>query len=251
MTALSSNLHFVQGPLSNWIVMTDGTSASLIDSGYPADAQLVERSVRAAAGGNFTVVEHLVTHAHTDHIGSAELLRQSQGTVVRCAAAEVEHLSRTERHQITFRSVLPRLWKPRIAAWAIAAVRAGGLADVGVQSAETFSDGEELQLPGRPIAMALAGHTAGHSAFYFPAEATLVLGDALVSAHPTSAHRGAQFLHKIFRGDNAETTTALERLLPLHVRTILPGHGPLLRITLAEAVKHAQRVHERAHRRLK
>jgi glyoxylase-like metal-dependent hydrolase (beta-lactamase superfamily II) len=237
---ISPAVHFVRGPLVNWVVLTDGERHALIDTGYPRDRHLVEASLREVCGAGARVSTVLVTHAHTDHIGSAEYFRAEHGARVLCGPEELRHVAREELHQVTVRDLLPHLWRPRVLAWSIAAVRAGGLADVAVQGAEAFPYGVPLDLPGSPVALHLPGHTAGSAAFFLPAERAIVTGDALVTGHPTTWQRRLQVLHPVFATDPDEAVRSLQVLRGLSAEVILPGHGPAARMPLNDALETAR-----------
>jgi glyoxylase-like metal-dependent hydrolase (beta-lactamase superfamily II) len=239
IASISRTVHFVRGPLVNWVILTDGARHALIDTGYPGDRTLIEASLREVCGPGARVSTVLVTHAHTDHIGSAEYFRVQHGARVLCGPEELRHLGREELHQVTVRDLLPHLWRPRMLAWAIAAVRAGGLAEVAVSEAEPFPYGIPLDLPGSPVPLHVPGHTAGSAVFELPGERAIVTGDALVTGHPTTSARGPQLLHPVFSSDHGRAVRSLELLGGLDVDVLLPGHGPAARMSLSAAVRRA------------
>lgn len=227
VTDIAPGVAFAQGPLSNWVVLVGDGEVALIDTGYPADFALLERSIARAGGAGLPITTLLVTHAHSDHIGGAARLVREFGTTVLASEDELPGVRRDVVEQITVRDLLPHAWRPRVAAWAVRAVRAGGLADVGVRSAGALPNGPLRVAGSTVVPVRVPGHTSGHTAFVLPEADALVSGDALVTAHPTTRRRGPQLLPDMFHTDPVRARAALATLAELHTGVLLPGHGPL------------------------
>jgi glyoxylase-like metal-dependent hydrolase (beta-lactamase superfamily II) len=224
-------VHFVEGPSSNWTVLVGADTATLVDAGYPKDLALVLRSLDEVAPGR-PLEAVLITHGHSDHIGSLAGLRERWAPRVFAGRAEIPNVRRDVLHQVGFRQVLPRLLRRGVAGWALHAVASGGLADVAVTEVEPIDENRPLVFSGHTvIAVPSAGHTPGHTAYELPGAHLLITGDALVTGHPTSRRPGIQSLHAMFHTDpdGAERSLASLRQLARPGTVILPGHGPLLR----------------------
>ncbi|GAA4675111.1 MBL fold metallo-hydrolase [Frondihabitans cladoniiphilus] len=237
MTEVADDLFFVRGMSSNWVIIGGSDTATLIDTGYPGDAELLDASVEAAGFKTCDVSSILVTHAHADHIGSAERYRREFGTRILALDTEVGHLKREFLEQVSPKTALPHLIKPRFARWMHMAVRKGhGLDDVTVAQAAAVPAEQPLPFPGAPIAIPTPGHTRGHAAYWFAEARILVSGDALITGHETSKRTGPQMLHTVFHHDEPGALRSLARFAGLDARLVLPGHGDVWSGDLTVAV---------------
>ncbi|MFC3349153.1 MBL fold metallo-hydrolase [Streptomyces echinoruber] len=244
---VADGVHLVDGGIVNWVVLAEGGELTLIDTGYPGDRRRLLDSLAAVGGSPEAVRAVLVTHAHNDHLGSAEYLRAAHGTPVLLHPAEVPHARREFLHQVTPGQVLRNAWRPGVLPWALHAVRAGGTARIPVAAPGPFPVREPLDLPGRPVAVPTPGHTDGHVAFHLPRAGVVVSGDALVTGHPTSRRRGPQLLPGMFHRERERAAASLEVFEKLAADLLLPGHGPLHRGPVRRA---AQQAREKAFPRL-
>ncbi|NBM19278.1 MBL fold metallo-hydrolase, partial [Streptomyces sp. GC420] len=186
LVRVADGVHLVHGSNTNWVILSDGDAATLIDCGYPGDRELVLESLAATGHRPEAVAAILVTHAHNDHIGSAEHFSRAYGTPVLLHEDEVPHARREFLHQVSVGTVLRNAWRPGVLPWAVHAIRSGGTADSRVTGPRAFPTTGPLDLPGRPVPVHTPGHTAGHCGYELPEAGVLVSGDALVSGHPTS-----------------------------------------------------------------
>ncbi|GAA4267548.1 MBL fold metallo-hydrolase [Frondihabitans peucedani] len=228
---VAPGIHFVEGPASNWVVLTGDGTASLIDAGYPGDIDLVRGSLRQVADG-LPLSTIAVTHGHSDHTGGIrELLGDHPGARVVSSEAELPNIRRDVTHQVTAGAILPHLVKPRFARWLRHAIRAGGLTDVAVADPVGLADGQELDLSGHPVRVRVTpGHTPGHTVYELLDAGAVATGDALVTGHAVSTVRGPQSLHPMFHHDRPAALALFHELdREWSGRTLLPGHGPILR----------------------
>ena len=237
---VADGTYLVHGSNTNWVILTDGDAVTLIDTGYPGDRELVLDSLASVGASPEAVTAVLITHAHNDHLGSAEHLRSTYGTPVYLHEAEVPHARREFLQQVTVGEVLRNAWRPGVLPWMVHALRSGGTEQHPVTAPEAFPAAGPLDLPGRPVPVHTPGHTAGHCAFHFPDTGVVVSGDALVSGHPTSRVRGPQMLTDMFHRERATAVASLDVLAELDGELLLPGHGPLHEGSVRDAARLAR-----------
>ncbi|WP_155059923.1 MBL fold metallo-hydrolase [Streptomyces blattellae] len=236
---VADGTYLVHGSHTNWVILSEGESVTLVDTGYPGDRAHLLASLAEVGSSPEAVAAVLITHAHNDHLGSAEHLRGTYGTPVYLHEAEVPHARRDFLHQVTIGKVLNNGWRPGVLPWAVHALRVGGTAHVPVAEPQAFPARGPLDLPGRPVPVHTPGHTLGHTAFHLPQAGVVISGDALVSGHPTSRARGPQLLPDMFHHERARAVTSLEILESLDADVLVPGHGPVHRGPVGEAARHA------------
>ncbi|MEU5088380.1 MBL fold metallo-hydrolase [Streptomyces sp. NPDC021356] len=238
-------VYAVTGSNTNWVIVKEGDSCVLVDSGYPGDHDAVLASLGMLGLRPESVAAVLVTHAHNDHIGAAERLRAAHGVPVLMHEEEVPHARRDFLDQVSIGQVLAQAWRPGVLPWALHALRAGGTEHVPVAGPQAFPAPGPLDLPGSPVPVHTPGHTKGHCAYHLPRSGILISGDALVTAHPASRTAGPQLLPDMFHTDRATALGALTTLEGVEADVVVPGHGPVHRGSVKEA---AGRAYERAQR---
>ncbi|WAL63906.1 MBL fold metallo-hydrolase [Amycolatopsis cynarae] len=240
VTRVADSAYLVAGTAVNWVVLTDGDAVTLIDAGYPGDAGAVEAALEGIGYRIEQVEAVLVTHAHIDHVGGLSGLLGRARFPVYLSEREVHHARGEYRQSAGPADVLGRLWRPGFPGWALSILRAGALRHVKLPDARPFPAPGPLDLPGRPVPVPTPGHTSGHSAYHLPELGAVVSGDALVTGHPTSPAAGPQLLMPFFSHDNTLAGASLDALAALDADLLLPGHGPLHRGPVREAVARAR-----------
>lgn len=204
--------------LVNFYAVEDGGRWTLLDAGVPGFwPQLEANGIRPDA-----VEAVVLTHPHSDHVGVAERLRQAGARVYvheadRGPATTAKPAGKNER------SSLPYL--RHAAAWKLMAhlARNGGLKPQPIGEVTTFSDGEQLDVPGRPRVIHTPGHTDGHCVF--TVDGALVVGDLLCTLDPLTGARGPRLLPRALSRSTAQVVESLARIQGLDVETVYLGHG--------------------------
>ncbi|MZD59092.1 MBL fold metallo-hydrolase [Streptomyces sp. SID5606] len=240
---VADGTYLVHGSHTNWVILADGDAVTLVDTGYPGDRRQLLDSLAAVGSSPEAVAAVLITHAHNDHLGSAEYLRAAHGTPVLLHEAEVPHARRDFLQQVSVGTILRNAWRPGVLPWTVHVLRSGGTERHPVAAPAPFPAPGALDLPGRPVPVHTPGHTDGHCVFHLPGAGVVVSGDALVSGHAISRIDGPQLLPDLFHHDRARAVDSLDVIAGLDGDLLLPGHGPLHRGPVKDA---AERARERA-----
>ncbi|MEV5809920.1 MBL fold metallo-hydrolase [Streptomyces parvulus] len=240
---VADGTYLVHGSHTNWVILADGDAVTLVDTGYPGDRRQLLDSLAAVGSSPEAVAAVLITHAHNDHLGSAEYLRAAHGTPVLLHEAEVPHARRDFLQQVSVGTILRNAWRPGVLPWTVHVLRSGGTEQHPVAAPAPFPAPGALDLPGRPVPVHTPGHTDGHCVFHLPGAGVVVSGDALVSGHAISRIDGPQLLPDLFHHDRARAVDSLDVIAGLDGDLLLPGHGPLHRGPVKDA---AERARERA-----
>ncbi|WP_226487226.1 MBL fold metallo-hydrolase [Streptomyces parvulus] len=240
---VADGTYLVHGSHTNWVILADGDAVTLVDTGYPGDRQQLLDSLAAVGSSPEAVAAVLITHAHNDHLGSAEYLRAAHGTPVLLHEAEVPHARRDFLQQVSVGTILRNAWRPGVLPWTVHVLRSGGTEQHPVAAPAPFPAPGALDLPGRPVPVHTPGHTDGHCVFHLPGAGVVISGDALVSGHAISRIDGPQLLPDLFHHDRARAVDSLDVIAGLDGNLLLPGHGPLHRGPVKDA---AERARERA-----
>ena len=237
LSAITDTVHFVQTDLVNWTLVTDGDGVMLIDAGYPGSRDDVLASLSQLGFAVDELRAILLTHAHIDHFGTAIWLAKTYGTPVYCHAAEVGHARREYLEQASPLDVAMHAWQPRWLKWSMMISRMGALTREGIPTSQPLTEEIAAALPGSPKAVPTHGHTGGHCSFLI--DGVLVAGDALVTGHPVSTRSGPQLLPDLFNHDQQGCVRSLAALGLLDTEVLIPGHGPVWRGRIRDAVAQA------------
>lgn len=223
----------------NVVILREGNAFTLVDGGYPRDVAAVESAIRALGGRPESIEGLLLTHAHIDHMGAIAAFHERYGIPVHTDPVEVAHARRDHFEQATAKDFLPMLHRHGVLPWLLRVARAGATRPLAIADAVPFATPGALDLPGSPVPVATHGHTSGHTAFHLPTHGVVLTGDALVTAHALSPTRGPQLLPPVFDHGHGDPVAALDHLAALDATVIVPGHGPVLTMPVADAVAEA------------
>jgi glyoxylase-like metal-dependent hydrolase (beta-lactamase superfamily II) len=119
-------------------------------------------------------------------------------------------------------------------------VRAGSTKIIPVREVSTFADDEVLDVPGKPRAVHIPGHTPGSAALFLESRRVLLTGDSLVTRNPLTGRIGPQIMPAGLNRDTAQALASLSALENLNAGIILPGHGDPWHGPVSQAVQLAR-----------
>jgi glyoxylase-like metal-dependent hydrolase (beta-lactamase superfamily II) len=225
VVSVAPGVVFVEGPVSNWVVLAEEDGVALVDAGYPADASLVLDSIRYAGHDPGDLRRVYVTHGHIDHVGGIPaILERYPDVTVLAHADEVDNVRGPERRQATIATIGGRLAAPRVLGWTVRVVRSGALRPTTVSvRAFTDRDFDERAI----VPLSAPGHTPGSTAYSLPAADAIATGDAVVTGHDVHPHSWAPRPRMVpqFFTEDVPAAIASAHALPMP-SIVLPGHGP-------------------------
>jgi glyoxylase-like metal-dependent hydrolase (beta-lactamase superfamily II) len=227
VTRINENVVRLGTRILNWYLLAGDEGVTIVDAAVPGYRLQLGPGLRELGRTLPDVKAIVLTHAHPDHIGFADQLRQELDIPV-YVHRDDEELARTAK-QFGKRdgSMLPYLRYPMAYRLVVELLRNGGAKPRPIGDLTRFDDGEELPVPGRPRAIHAPGHSPGESAFV--AADVLFAGDTLCTLNPLTGGRGPQLMPSALNTSTAQALASLDKLVGSGTSVLVPGHGEPVR----------------------
>lgn len=199
---IAHDLTFAErGYLNGNQLLATGPSPAVVDTGYVTGWPTTERLLAEVGLAAERVRLVVNTHAHCDHVGGNHQLQRRSGCEIALHPLGRRHVE-TGDHRATWTGYFD-------------------LDADAFRPTRSLADGEPVLLGGREFTVLHApGHSADSLVLHEPKEGILVSGDVLWEAD-------VGLVNPFVEGSAALAThlETLEKIEPLRVRWVLPGHG--------------------------
>ncbi len=109
-----------------------------------------------------------------------------------------------------------------------------------VLEVSTYTDGQTLDVPGRPRVVHVPGHTMGNCSLYLEAQRAIVAGDSLAGIDLLTGEIGPRLPPSFATDDPEMAANSLSRLEVLDADKVLVTHGPNFYGPVEDAVRLAR-----------
>lgn len=209
----------------------------MIDAGLPGYRGRLEAELAAMGRSLGDIDAILLTHSHPDHLGLAAGVRKASGGRVLAHAADGASVRGEAKEGPP--AFFKQGWRPFIYRYLLHAVRNGAARTLPVANALDFSDGEVIDVPGRPRVIHAPGHTPGSSALLLHGGRVLFSGDVLVTVDLLTGRPGPALAPGFVNADSGAALRSLGHLSHVGAELLLPGHGEPWRGGVEAAVRLA------------
>ena len=239
VTEVAEGIYCLTNGVANFYLIQEAGKFVLVDAGAPKDWALLLRAVGTLGMDVGDLDAVLLTHAHTDHTGFAEQARVTTGARVWVHERDVQ-MARTGK--VGPRDGKTSAYLLRGAFWRTALVlgRLGATKIIPIREVSGFSDGERLDVPGKPRVLHAPGHTDGSAAIWLEDRGILFTGDVLCTHNAYTGRSGPQIMPSGLNADTTQALASMARLDGISADLLLPGHGEPWTGGVQDAIRRAR-----------
>lgn len=221
--AVAQGVYRFTSNMTNWYILEEAGALTVVDAGLPGHWGLLEEGLERIGAGFSDIEAVILTHADPDHIGLAEPLRE-KGVPVWVHVDDKE--AALDGGAEIPKGALVHLWRPSLLRFLRAQMRADSASVSPIGEVTTFTDGEQLDVPGHPEVLHTPGHTYGHCVFWVEDPRVLFAGDALQTMDPLRGSIVDPEPEQAANFDDVQAMESANSLANFGEVTLLPGHGP-------------------------
>lgn len=223
-TEVADGVYRLCSTMTNMYLIEDKDGLTLVDGGLPAQMELLQSGLERIGAEIADIKAVILTHVDPDHIGLAEPLRKEGIPIWVPEEGYDAALEGLGKPPLGFFLLM---WRPAYARFIRALMKAGMMDAEPIMEANTFTDGQVLDVPGRPQVIATPGHRKEHCSFWMEDSRILFGGDALLTfdimsgtaVEPEPVRGG-----NLFNYDKDQQMDSARKLATLGHVTLLPGH---------------------------
>jgi len=189
-------------------VLRDGAALYLIDTGFLGGKRALDRALQDRGWQGLPIRGILLTHGHLDHLFNVEPFARRDGAWVAAPASDLPFCEGRARYQGLRRIV--------------GLQEAIGRRCFGISAFtpdRLVEEGDTFPIWGGLRAVALPGHTPGHTGYFCASRSWLFCGDLFASYGPLS-HRPPG----LFNSDSGEARRSIRKALALEPGGVFPHH---------------------------
>jgi glyoxylase-like metal-dependent hydrolase (beta-lactamase superfamily II) len=219
-----------------WYLCAVDGAVTVVDCGFSGYYEQLPAALSELGRPLDAVAAVVLTHYHSDHVGSAERIRTEAGATVFAPEGDADGV-RTGKVPLPG-GMAQNLWRPEMVRYMAHAVRNGGAKVTSVAELQTYGDGDVLDVPGNLRAVHTPGHTGGHCSLLAEGAGVLFAGDALATVSFIGDDPGPQLV--AFNEDADRARASLSSLEGLSADVVVAGHGEPFEGEPVEAVERAR-----------
>src|SRR2546421_2353017 len=239
-TEVASSVWRLGTKLVNWYVVEDGGRLTVVDAGAPRYRPQLDPVLQTLGRSLGDVAAIVLTHAHSDHTGFAEELRTETSVPVYVHSDDESLAATGKLPGKRESSFLPYLRYRHTYRLLGHLMLNGAMKPRPIRELTTYSDGDVLDVPGKPRVIHTPGHTAGHCCLHLEAQRALVVGDELCTLHPLTGKRGTELMPRAFNLSSATCLDSLTKIQDVEADVLVFGHGEPWHEGAAAAVERAR-----------
>jgi glyoxylase-like metal-dependent hydrolase (beta-lactamase superfamily II) len=223
-TEILPGVHRLGTDRVNWYFVEEAGRVTVVDAAIPGYWPQLEPAL-ASIGRRLDDIEAvMLTHAHSDHTGVAGRLHD-RGVPVYLHEGDHELLRTGKEPWKRERSPFPQILSLDVWRFFLHMMRNGALKPPKIDDPVPISDGEVIDVAGRPRVVHTPGHTPGMCSVYFESHRALIAGDLLCTWNPLTGRLGPQVMPAAFNVSSDESLASLAKIESLGAAVVLVGHG--------------------------